>query len=376
EAEKEALAQDLISLYKERLKYFPQKTEAADIYIDVAQTMYDYNIGTKEEQFQAFDKAYKEDVESFNAKSFYTYFTLLVDLQDAGKKSLQDVFDLYDEISASVEVEENALAEGLAALIEKQEAGTELDEKEKNKLSAFETNLKAYSTIKGAINAKLGQRADCENLIPLYNKDFDSKKSNVEWLKRAAGRLSAKDCTDDPLFFKLVEALHQAEPSAKSALYLGQLAAADGNSSKALEYYNQSAELETNASDKARVYMMIANNYKEKGSFSQARNYYRRALDAKPSLGRAYLHIANMYAQSVNNCGDTPFNKRAVYWLAADMAAKAGRVDPSLASTASETAAAYRGRAPQRSEIFTADMQGKTITIGCWIGQSVRVPNL
>ncbi|HER40334.1 MAG TPA: hypothetical protein ENO10_03850 [Salinimicrobium catena] len=374
--EKKAIAQDLIKLYEERLQYFPGKTKAGEVYADVAQVMYDYKLGTPEEQYAAFDKAYKEDKDALNAKSLYTYFSLLVDLQDAGKKDLQDVFSQYDVVIAKVEEEENKMAEGLAKLIEKQEAGEKLTSKEEKMLNAYEINLKAYSTVRGSINAKLGQRADCDNLIPLYNKDFEANKGDVEWLKRAAGRLSGKDCTEDPLFFKLVEALHKAEPSAKSALYLGQLADAEGKASKALEYYNQSAELETNPSDKARVYYRIADEYKRKGQFGQARNYYRKTLQALPSYGRAYLQIANMIAQSANNCGNTAFEKRAVYWLAADYAARAGRVDPSISSTANETAAAYRGRAPQRSDIFQSDMQGKTINIGCWIGESVRVPNL
>lgn len=377
EGEKKEIARDLINLYKERLEHFPAKTDEAEVKIDIAQTMYDNKIGTKEEQFEAFDRAWKEDKESFSsARSLYTYFSLLVDLQDEGKKDLQEVFDLYDEVTEKIEQEENKMAEGLANLIEKQESGEELASKEEKRLNAYEVNLNAYSTVRNSINGKLGQRADCENLVPLYSKDFDQKKDDVEWLRRAAGRLSDKDCTEEPLFFQLVEALHEKEPSAKSALYLGQLAEADGNASKALEYYEQSAELETNASDKARVYYRIASNLKEKGQFSRARNFYNKALQARPSMGRAYLQIANMIAQSANNCGNTTFEKRAVYWLAADYAARAGRVDPSISSTANETAAAYRGRAPQRADIFQEDMQGKTISIGCWIGESVRVPNL
>ena len=370
------MVRELIELWKERLQYFPEKTEAGDVNADIAQLQYDNRIGTTEEQFEAFDQAFQQAPESLNAKSLYTYFYLLVELQDEGKKSLQDVFETYDTVVAQLEEQENETAEALAALIEKQETGEDLSAKEKKRLNAYEINLKAYSSVKGSINAKLGERADCENLVPLYSKDFEANKNDVEWLRRAAGRLSGKDCTEDPLFFQLVEALHKQEPSAKSALYLGQLAEADGNAAKALEYFQQSAELETDPQDKARVFYKIAENYKGKGQFSQARNFYRQAISAKPSMGRAYLQIANMYASSANNCGETTFEKRAVYWLAADYAARAGRVDPSISGTASETAAAYRGRAPQRSDIFQQDMQGKTINISCWIGESVQVPTL
>lgn len=377
EGQKKALVEESIQLMNDRLKHFPAKTNAGEVQASIAMLKFENGIGTKEEQFNAFDAAYKADKENFNSpKALYAYFSLLVDLQDAGSKSLQDVFENYAEVIEKVEAEENELAEMLAPLLEKQEAGEKLTAKDLKLVENSEINLKAYSTVKGSINAKLGQRADCNNLIPLYNKDFEANKTDVAWLTIASERLSDKECTEDPIFFKVSEALHRAEPSAKSALYLGQLASAEGKSSEAMKYYNESAQLETNPADKARVYMMLADNYRKSGNYSQARSFYRKALDAKPSSGRAYLQIANMYAQSANNCGETTFDKRAVYWLAADYAARAGRVDPSLSSVANETVAAYKGRAPQKADIFQAGKQGQTVSIGCWIGESVRVPAL
>ncbi len=95
-----------------------------------------------------------------------------------------------------------------------------------------------------------------------------------------------------------------------------------------------------------------------------------------PSDGTPHLRIAEMYAKSAKNCGEDNFSKRAVFWYAAQEALKAGQVDPSLKSTASKTAASYRANAPTKAEIFTKGNAGETITIGCWIGGSVKVPNL
>ena len=81
-----------------------------------------------------------------------------------------------------------------------------------------------------------------------------------------------------------------------------------------------------------------------------------------------------MYAASANNCGDTTFNKRAVYWLAAAEARKAGRVDGRLKKAAAQSAASYEAKAPSKSDIFSCSCSGSTIQIGCWIGGSVRVP--
>jgi len=99
-------------------------------------------------------------------------------------------------------------------------------------------------------------------------------------------------------------------------------------------------------------------------------------LRLSPSMGRAHLEIAQMYNASANDCGDTVFNKRAVYWLAADEARKAAKVDGSVASYANQLIANYEAKAPSRQDIFTQNMAGKTINIGCWIGLSVKVPNL
>jgi len=83
-----------------------------------------------------------------------------------------------------------------------------------------------------------------------------------------------------------------------------------------------------------------------------------------------------MYADSANDCGDSQFNKRAVYWLAADMARKAGQVDASLKNVATKTAESYTGRAPSKTDIFTEGNTGAVIKFDCWINRSVTVPNL
>ena len=58
------------------------------------------------------------------------------------------------------------------------------------------------------------------------------------------------------------------------------------------------------------------------------------------------------------------------------MANKAARVDGSIASTARDAASSYMQRAPSKSDIFSAGKAGQTISFSCWVGGSVRVPNL
>ncbi len=365
---------DLENAYNLRIKYYPNKSKIGDIMADIAQVKYDNGIGTKMEQFNNFDAAYKKDAKTFTSpKSIYTYFSLAKELFDEGQKDIQEVFDLYDIIQDKIAVEEVKYATRLATLIDKEEAGTALTAKEQKKVKGYETNLGSYGKIKGSVDTKLGKIADCTNLIPLYERLWEEKKNDVAWLKSSAGKLNSKDC-DTPLFFKMVQQLHSIQPSAASAFYLGRLAEKEGKDGS--DYYNQAISLETDPNQKVKYYSSLAENYRKKGSYGQARKYYRNVLEIKPNEGRAYLKIAQMYAQSSNNCGSSVFEKRAINWLAAQMADKAARVDPSIASSARAAASSYRQRAPSKTDIFSSGMQGKTVSFSCWVGGSVRVPNL
>ncbi|WP_308992908.1 hypothetical protein QLS71_010395 [Mariniflexile litorale] len=379
-ADKVPFINDLIKLWKERGEHFPSKTPKGEYGAQSCQLMYDNRAilnKTNEELYECFDLVYKLDKATFtNPQSLYTYFSLMVDLFDAGKKPAEDLFNKYDDIVEKVEEEVKNYSESLNVLIEKEEAGTELTGKESQYKAYYESYLAAYDQIEAGIDEKMGTRASCDILIPLYQKNFEENKGNAVWLQRAAGKMSEKECTDDPLFFKLVNAFHELSPSANSAYYLGILKDKEGKSSQAITFYKQAIDLETDNFKKANLNNRIALKLKSKGSYSQARTFFREALRLNPSNGRPYLSIAAMYAASANDCGDTNFNKRAVYWLAADEAQKAARVDSKLASASANSAANYLSKAPQKSEIFSAGNSGETIKIGCWIGASVTVPKM
>ncbi|NER15269.1 hypothetical protein GWK08_17565 [Leptobacterium flavescens] len=366
----------LMEIYDEEHKYFPDKFKLAVVLSDKALLMFEQKIGSDQEIYDLLHRAFTGDRANFkNPRALYLYFSTLVNLHKSGSKELQLVFDTYDDVEERIEIESKSLSGTIDRLLPKEEAGS-LTSKETKTLKRVRTNNNSYNTIKNSIDSKLGALADCANLIPLYQKNFDAKKGDAVWLNRAAGRMANKDCDDDPLFVQLVEALHQLEPSANSAYYLGILNDKKGNSSEAIKYYNESVDLETDNYRKARILTKIAGKYQKRGQFSTARNYAQRAIDIQPSNGRAYLLIAKMYADSANKCGTTPFEKRAIYWKAAELARRARRVDPSLKSIANRAIEGYEGRAPSKTDIFNAGMAGKTITFKCWVSGSVTVPKL
>lgn len=376
-AKKDELLKKAITNYKLRLKHFPEKSNSSDIYAEIATLKYENKIGTKEEQFESYKKAWNSSEEHItDPKSLLIYFSLLVNLYDDNKREIKEVFDTYKDVSVGIEKLQNDRAAKLKKLIKKKKNGS-LTSRENKILKNSEIYLDYYAKIQSSLDSKLSKLADCETLIPLYEDKFEEEKGNIDWLQDVASQLFTKKCTSSDLFVKVVEAQHKLQPSAETALYLGKLSEKSKDYNKALKYYNESADLENSSSDKANVLYNMGNIYKRRGQYSKARSEYRRALDLKPSMGYAYLKIAEMYADSANNCADKVFDKLAVYWLAEDYARRAGKVQPSIKSSANNAADSYAGRAPQKSDIFQENMSGKTVSYSnCWIGESVKVPNI
>ena len=374
--EKDAFVQMLITVYDNRLVHYASKTSVAETMIDKSMLMSDHKMIDDEKMYGMLDEAFSKDQKNFtNPKALYLYFSSLVDLHNGGKKELQEVFDVYDEVITKIEEENDAITVKIAKLLPKEEAGT-LTSKEKRALKSYNSYSENYGKISGSIDSKLGALADCGNLIPLYEKNYEEKKGDVKWVKGAVSRMFSKECTDDDLFVKLVEAQKNLDPSADIFVYLGTLKMKNGDSNGAMKDFDKALSLETDAGKKSKIAMKVASINKRKGSKSTARSYAQKAIDANPSNGRAYLLIANLYASSANGCGTTPFEKRAMYWKAADMAAKAGRVDPSVRGSANQAVASYSAKAPSKEMIFSSGMAGKTVTFNCWVGGSIKVPAL
>ena len=362
-AEKEQFIKDLSKLYEDYNKYFPSRYGVANKYVDQAMLAYDQKTGTSEEIYALLHKAFTEDRANFkNEKALYLYFSELVTLYEKNKKTLQDVFDAYDDVSEKIQEEENELSETINKYIAQEEAGT-LNDKDKRTLEASRKRIDNYELIAESVDAKLGRLADCDNLIPLYSKTYEANKTNEVWLRRAAGKMSDKDCTTDPLFVKIVTSLHNISPSASSAYYLGVLNEKNKNSAKAIQYFNESVSLESDNLKKSKILTKIASKHSKAGAVKYAQD----ALKYNPSNSDAYKIMAHAYAESANECGSTQFEKRAIYWLAASTARKGGL---------ESLAARYDALAPSKVDIFESGMAGKTITFKCWVGQSVKVPAL
>jgi len=364
----------LIGLYDKWLEYFPNSKHKAKIYHDKGLVMLNGKTAGSEELYNIFSQAYNMDKSKFtNPKAIYGYFSAAVDMYKNGKLNFEDLINHYDELTGSIEKLSEKYTVEMEKLQKKEDAG-ELTKKEEKKLKGIRKNLPVYAKIANNMDLILGELGDCTHLVPLYNKNYEANKEDTGWLRKAARNLSNKDCSNDPIFEKLVVQLDRLEPTFSSKKFLGILNEKKGNISKAVNYYKEAIQLADKAYDKANLYFKLARLSEKRGQKSQARTYAYKALEYKPSMGSAYLLIARLIAGSANACGDTEFNKRATYWLAANFADKAAKVDPTVAKRARKIAANYRAKAPTKTDVFMKGMSGKSIPMKCWIGGSVKVP--
>ena len=373
----------LSTLHDDWLSYFPKdrrgKSQRGKIISAKAQSMLEYETASLALIYSTFDLAFTSDMESFaNPKALYNYFKTLYTMYKNGDENvtMDALFSKYEDVSEKFTLENQKLSRTFDRILKKEDAGEALTSRDKRSKRVAEINSRANSTYANNLDAIISQEASCENLIPLYRSNFDKNKSDEKWLKRAASRMDAKECSDDPLFVELVEALHSLSPSADSAYYLGILKDKAGNTTEAIAFYEESLTLESDAYRKAEILYKIAAKLKKRGLKSQARKYANQALSNKPSMGKAYILIAGLYADSANDCGNNQFEKQAVYWLAAQTARRAAIVDPALKKTSQKLEASYTGRAPSKTDIFTQGKAGEVISFDCWIRSSVTVPNL
>ena len=379
--EKVQFINDLVLLWSEKRKNFSKKAPLGATLAKTAQLQYDnrsiLNIPNIE-LYNSFDIAYKSDLKTFNnPKNLYTYFKLTVELYDSGEKAVEELFTKYDEVSEKIELEIKNFTNKLNQFIPKNEDQQQvLSKKQKSQFKSYTSFLKAYTQISKGMDIDLGERGNCENLIKMYDKNYEANKNEGIWLQRAMNRLANKDCIDTELFVTILQQKNNLEPNPDTSYYLGIIKDKEGKSDEAFAYYTQAIDLETDGYEKAKILFKIATKFKKSGSFSKARSYYRKALRYNPSMGKCYIAISQMYASSAKNCGSDNFTQRAVYWLASSEALKAAKVDNNLKKSANSSSKNYLAKAPQKSEIFSSGREGELISIGCWISSSVKVPNL
>ncbi len=356
-------------IYTNRVVYFPDNL--GKVYSDWSISL-EKRGASNEVIFEKLELGFKADPTGLSVKNLAKYFG---EVTKRNKDTdVQKVFDTYDDVLEGVNDKIGKLSQQLDKINAKEASGTALSKKEKRTQKNNGINLRGLGQVEDVLDQIIGEVATCDRLIPLYKKSFEENKNNAKWLRRAASRLNAKECTEDAMYPKIVEAYVHADPSPSAYIFYSMVLEKRGQNNKAIAYRNKAVDLETDPYKKARYLLKIAETMKRR-SKSASRTYAYRALKAQPSLGHAYLLIANLYASSANSCGTDEFSKRMVYVAAANKARQARKVDPSITSTANRYIKSYDANSPSTKMIFQMGLKsGSPHKVGCWIGETVKIP--
>ncbi len=342
---KEKAVRDLMKLYDQYNKNYPSAT--ADFEVQKALLLINNKIDSKEEIFSLLDSGFaKASQKVTDANAIFTYFNLYTEKFAAGDKKItaNSVLDKYTFVTSLL---------------------TQLK-------SSTEKNGD-YQTAQRAIDSLIKDISTCENLSDFYTKNFENNKDNADWITSALISLSGK-CAAKPIFLTLAEKLYSIKATAKSASFLALANTNQRKFTEAIQLYTESADLQTNPTEKAKTYYMLATGLLA-NDLPKSKELLNKALAADPTMGRAYLYLAQMYAANAKDCGKTDFEKKATYYLAIQTVQKAGVAEPKLKPTSDKMASDYASKSLSPSDIANAKMNGKSITLSCWINETISFPS-
>ena len=373
EIKKAKKVEELISIYDQRNRFYPGK----EAYVNGMKgaDMYRYMKGTTEglkSAHEILSLAFAEAGNESTSSVLNYYFMTTTKLVQAKNLEVQDLIDLFSDLSSVISYKEAKLSQDIYNL-EQQEEKTA---KQIKKLKKDKKEIKTLGDVKTNLEKTLAPHATCEKLQELYEKNFETNKEEVSWLKRAAKLLSKKECTDTDIFFSISEALYIIDPSPASAANMGLRALKRKNHEKAVEFYLYAFDGEEDELNKAQYAYRLAQTHAAMSKNKTAKSYALKALSLRSGWGDPYILIGDLYAKTSRKCGElkTEFLKRVGYWAAIDKYEKAKSIDRSILEKANKRIEKYTEQMPSKTDVFTEGLIDEpTYDIDCWYKETVTI---
>ncbi|WP_420317432.1 tetratricopeptide repeat protein [Ekhidna sp.] len=343
-AKKEEYIQKGLELHDTRIQYYPE--DEADI-LD-RKSIYAYGFYSKKKEkypylYELYSKAFELNGANMNSGNLVAYMNVVYKHKFAGGDlSDEQVIEIYSAI---------------ADALEEQKSRVSGDNKKK-----YDKMIDNVDKILTATGVEISCSFVEEKLGPKLDQGED-----LNMAKKIFGLMLKGKCLDSPLALKAAGIVQNSEPTYGVAKFMAQKNAQDGDDAKAIEYFQEAADLTDDNSEKAEMYVNIARIQMKNGQKSTARNSARRALSFDPSHKDAYKLIGDLYMTSFDDCkGEkSQVQDRAVFIAAYNEYKKAGN---------SQAMAAAKAQFPSIEDIFNENMEeGQSITIGCWINVTVAL---
>ncbi len=336
-AEKGANIEALMNLWDLRLAAFADDKEYGEVYIlkNKAKDYYKYRSEDKQGMLQLFREAIEKDP-GVDATFINQYFTVLVEEYEALNVETDHFMSEYEFMASKMDQVTDAEAK---------------------------TTFDALLISSGA--------ADCNNLENIFGERIAKNPDDMTQIEKAFKLLARNNCQSE--FFLMVgEKYYTQNPSTPTAQLLSRAFEANKNYDKALEYLRSAVELESDPVLKSNLCVQIAGTELSADASKEAAAWAKKAIEFNADNASAYLCLAQAYVDGSKCEG---FDKQSVFWLAADLVAKARALyegNEAQQETCNALLTTYRSYFPKQADCFFRGIQeGDTYNVNCgWVSGS------
>ena len=336
---KEQLVDSLMTLYKQRVEFWPKYATAS--LNNQALDMYNYMKDEPKKLYEGLTEVVTINKKNTKPNIFLFQLNTACDLYKDGLLDPEQVINTYEnavEILSSIQAKNEVEGRMIAKTIEDIE-------------SLFIAS----------------QVASCDNLIALFEPRFNAAPEDLTLAKNIVKMMTVTEgCTDNALFLNAVTVMYNMEPSHNSAYYLYKLYAGRNDVENASKYMREAITFEESDSDTdASYFYELATFLFKNGKPADAYKAATAAVDLSDNFdAKAYYLMGTIWGTNV--CGGDEISKRAPYWVAVDYMQKAKNADPALAEDADRMISQYRGYFPQTAEAFMYNItDGDSYTVSC-----------
>ena len=188
-----------------------------------------------------------------------------------------------------------------------------------------------------------------------FEKMFDGKYSlpeNADEIRLLSDVISTVNSEGCRLFALAAEKLYAENPTAEAAALIARFNRKNKDYEKAAQYYAEAVDKETDNMKKASYLYesALVANYQKK--YANAVSLAKKSLALNPQNAGSYLLIGAVYGSNASLFGKDDFDRRQIYWVAADYVAKAKKTDASLSEQADQLLKKYSALFPNKEDAF------------------------
>lgn len=218
--------------------------------------------------------------------------------------------------------------------------------------------------------------ANCETVEKIYKPKYEADPENAQLVETILSLLQRGQCSSD-FYLTMLEKYYKVNPKPEVAVQLASIFQEKKDFTKAMEYLRVGITNETDPAKKANFMLQAAGMTLSSGSYREAADFARQALEQDPNSGLAYFLLASAYAGgSGSACSD--FDRQTAFWLIVDNLVQARKLLPAddpQQTNISQMISNYSANFPKTEETFMRDLNpGDSYTVNCgWISGRTTV---